>query len=116
MKAPQFIQKIAAKHGNTDEVIRHLMEVRRALLSGNLYMRVVSVNRMGTSRKVVIKYLYRGKMYNVFNYVYLLAGCNSNQVISGGGMDMLFQCQYNLFLKLCPRHKYQVSMPPYRDL
>ena len=93
-----------------------LTKIKNALLKGNYYTRVDSVSRSGMSRKIVIKIIIGGKLLGVDDFVYKLAGCNKNGSISGCGMDMLFAAQYNLFMAICPNHKYQDAMKGYNCL
>lgn len=133
MKARKFITEIATQitkqnmkkysfitEENFDKWVKseakELLEVREALLKGRFYIGVVSSSKSNMSRIIKIGYIKNNKLQGVSDSIYELAGCDKNHRISGCGMDMLFAAQYNLFLNLCPRHKYQKSMPRYNQL
>lgn len=95
---------------------KHLQEVKQAILKGRLYIGVESVSASGMSRVIKIKYIKGNKLQGVDDLVYKIAGCDKNNRITGCGMDMLFAAQYNLFVTLCPRMRYQDKMPRYNEL
>lgn len=95
---------------------KHLKEVKEALLKGRLYLGVESVSKSGMSRTIKIKYIKDNKLHGVGDLIYKIAGCDKNRRIKGCGMDMLFAAQYNLFVTLCPRLRYQDKMPRYNEL
>lgn len=109
MKINRHLEKIVQ---GTNHDYNELVAVKKALLQGQLFMRVDAVARSGLSRTISINY---GKSKTPLpSFIYKLAGCTPARRISGGGMDMLFAAQYNLFTTLCPNHKYQDSMPNYQ--
>ena len=96
-----------------------LTKIKNALLNGRFYASVQSVSRSGMSRKIKLGYIYKNKMHIIRNKQILsMAGCNSKGSISGCGMDMLFQAQYNLFINLHNNYKeahYQKRMKQYNN-
>ena len=95
---------------------KELKEVKQALLKGRLYLGVESVSASGMSRIIKIKYIKDNQLHGVSDLIYKLAGCDKNRRIKGCGMDMLFSAQYNLFVTLCPKMRYQDKMSRYNDL
>lgn len=95
---------------------RNLNHLKTALLNGSYYTRVDRVSASGMSRVISIAFIRKNKLQKVDDFVMHLAGCDKNGRIGGCGMDMLFAAQYNLFLKLCPNHRYQKSMASYNYL
>ena len=94
-----------------------LIDLKQALLKGNYYTMVTSVARSGMSRIIIIGYIKNNKWHRITTPTILnLAAVDKNGRIHGCGMDMLFVAQYNLFIKLCPNHRYQNSMPNYKSL
>ena len=94
-----------------------LMEVRTAILKGRFYIGVRSVSKSGMSRTLALAYVDKsGVIQECHPAVYILAGCDKNNRIRGGNMNMLFAAQYNLFQELCPKMKYQDKMPHYKLL
>lgn len=131
--APKFLKELAVKITKEDQKeysfitednfdswvednLKELLAVREALLQGRYYTRVDSVSKSGMSRTIVIKYIKDNKLHGVSDFIYKLAGCDKNHRIGGCGMDMLFQAKYNLFVTLCPNHKYKKPMPSYNNL
>lgn len=96
--------------------LEELQNVKNAILKGRLYLGVDSVSSSGMSRTIVIKYIKNNHLHAVSDLIYQLAGCDKNRRIRGCGMDMLFAAQYNLFVTLCPRLRYQDRMPRYNQL
>ena len=95
----------------------HLTEVRHALLKGRFYIGVRSVAKSGASRVLSMAFVDKYEVIQeVWPAVYRLAGCDKNKRIKGGGMDMCFAAQYDLFHILCPKMRYQDKMPRYRHL
>lgn len=132
MKAPKYIQSLAIASNVEDAKkyhfitegdqawinsdIKELMDIKRALLDGRLYLGVESVSKSGMSRIIKIRYIKNNRLYGCSDLIYELAGCDKNNRISGCGMDMLFAAQYDLFMVLCPNHRYQESMKRYNEL
>lgn len=96
--------------------IKHLNELKEALLKGRYYTSVDSVSSSGMSRTIKIKYIKNNQLNGVTEEIYSLAGCNKNRSIKGCGMDMLFHAQYNLFQALCPNLDYSKKMKRYNNL
>lgn len=95
----------------------HLIDVRKAILKGRFYMGVRSVSKSGASRVLTMAFVDKTEVIQeVWPAVYSLAGCDKNKRIKGGGMDMCFAAQYNLFQYLCPKMRYQDKMPRYKYL
>lgn len=95
----------------------HLIDVRKAILKGRFYMGVRSVAKSGMSRTIAMALVDKyGELQEVWPAVYSLAGCDKNNRIKGGGMDMCFAAHYNLFQNLCPDMRYQDKMPRYKYL
>tara|TARA_R100000388_G_scaffold31667_4_gene24793 strand:+ start:914 stop:1327 length:414 start_codon:yes stop_codon:yes gene_type:complete len=96
-----------------------LTNIKNALLKGRFYASVVSVSKSGMSRKIKLGYIYKNKLHIIRDKQILsLAGVNANGSISGCGMDMLFQAQYNLFINLHNNYKeahYQKRMQQYNN-
>jgi len=122
MKANKHIETLAANickadcyadHGYT---VQKLIDFRGALLKGRFYIGVESVVRSGMSRKLKIAIIKTNTLIHAPDYIYKMAGCNKNGVISGCGMDMCFAAQYNLFHALCPGLRYKDKMPRYNYL
>jgi len=95
---------------------RNLNHLKTALLNGDYYTRVDKVSASGMSRTISIGFIRKNKLRKVDDFIMKLAGCDKNGRIGGCGMDMLFAAQYNLFLKLCPNHRYQSAMKSYNYL
>ncbi len=96
-----------------------LTSIKNALLNGRFYASVQSVSRGGMSRKIKLGYIYKNKFHIIRDkFILSLAGCNAKGSISGSGMDMLFQAQYNLFINLHNNYKearYQKRMKQYNN-
>ena len=76
----------------------HLNSVRNAILKGKFYIGVRSVAKSGGSRTLAMAFVDKnGELKEVWAEVYRLAGCDKNRRIRGGGMDMCFAAQYDLF-------------------
>jgi len=99
--------------------VETLTKIKNALLNGRFYASVQSVSRSGMSRKIKLGYIYKNRMHIIRDKQILsLAGCNAKGSISGCGMDMLFQAQYNLFINLHNNYKeahYQKRMKQYNN-
>ena len=95
----------------------HLLDVRQAILKGRFYIGIRSVAKSGASRVLAMVFVDKdGEIQEVWPAVYSLAGCDKNRRIRGGGMDMCFGAQYDLFRELCPNMRYQEKMPRYKRL
>lgn len=118
-KAPtirELAHTIAGKHEYTSAkfVEKELRNLRSALLNNRYYTRVDTVSKSGMSRIVVAAYLKDNKMHRVLPCILtFLGGADKNGRVHGCGMDMLFSTQYNLFMGVCPRLKYQDKMTRY---
>jgi len=103
------------KKWNSEELSR----IKNALLNGRFYASVESVSNSGMSRVIKIGYIYQNKQHIIRDEKILkLAGISKNGRISGGGMDMLFHAQYNLFMSLHRSYKeahYQKRMSTYNQ-
>jgi len=98
-------------------IYQELLNIKNSLLKGTYYTGVKTVSRSGMSRTIFMGYIKNNKFYKIYNpEIKKLAGVNKYDRIQGVGMDMLFAAQYNLFIKLCPNHKYQTSMKQYNIL
>ena len=100
----------------TDWNAEHLNDIKKALLTERYYTRVEAVSKSGMSRTIAIAFIENNRLRHAQDWVYKLAGCDSNRRISGCGMDMLFAAQYNLFAKLCRKMPYQTKMKRYNSL
>lgn len=101
---------------NAEELTR----IKNALLKGRFYCGVDRVSKSGESRTIRLAYIYKNRLRKITDpYILKLAGCDKNGRIHGGGMDMLFKAQYNLFQNLHRSYKeahYQKRMPSYNNL
>ena len=131
MKHTSHIKKLAKKLHKADckrgkypmeegAFADELTLLRNALLRGRFYVGVDSVSKSGMSRTLTLAYCYKNQINKVWNPLVLgLAGCNPSGRIAGGGMDMCFAAQYNLFCSLFRSYKeahYQKRMPTYNSL
>lgn len=122
MKANKHIKTLAAQivkadqYASQDYTEQKLNDFREALLKGRFYVGVESVARSGMSRTLKLAIIKNNQLIHAPSYIYKMAGCNKNGVISGCGMDMCFAAQYHLFAALCPGLKYQDKMPHYHGL
>jgi len=109
--------RINKKSGVSDEELSaQLLHTRKALLVGTFYARVLTVAKSGESRTIGLAYKLKNRLIPIDNPVILkLAGCTKTGRIHGGGMDMLFYAQYNLFLSVCPDKDYTKFMPSYNN-
>jgi len=113
----QLATKISNNVENIDYIYKELLNIKEALLKGRYYTGVKTVSRNGMSRTIIMGYIKHNKFHKIHNLeIKKLATVNKNDRIRGCGMDMLFAAQYNLFVTLCPNHKYQTSMKPYNIL
>jgi len=100
--------------------IEELTRIKNALINGKFYAGVESVSASGMSRIIKLAYIYKNKLHTIRDEEILsLAGVSKNGRISGCGMDMLFQAQYNLFQNLHKSYKqahYQKRMANYNNL
>ncbi len=110
-------EKLSSKYSSSEDIAEQLNNIKKALLTGKFYASVETVAESGMSRTINLGYVAGGRYISINNTAILdVAGVSSSGRIRGCGMDMLFAAQYNLFQALCPRHRYQDSMPSYRSL
>lgn len=97
-----------------------LTHIKNALTGRRYYTRVETVSKSGMSRTIAIAYAHRNRLIHICDKLILdLAGVDKNGRIGGGGMDMLFAAQYNLFHSLHGngnRAHYQKRMARYNSL
>ena len=122
MQTPKYIIRLAHEVNTSTwlsdaAVVEQLLELRAALLDNRYYTRVESVAASGMSRTIAIATIQNNSLLHVtYTDILKLAGCDKTGRMTGCGMDMLFAAQYNLFVSLCPNHKYQTAMTRYRAL